>query len=67
MGHFLLLLDEVTQPAAAGEGDIGQTVALEVVLGADVGALHGHGDPVEAEAAGTAEEEALFAGENSLV
>jgi len=60
MGDFLLLLNQAAQPAAAGQGDIGQTAALEVVLCADVGALQGHGDPVEADAGRAAEEEALF-------
>jgi hypothetical protein len=32
------------------------------VLGAQVGALHGHGDPVQADAARAAEEEALHRG-----
>lgn len=59
IGDFLLLLNEIAQSAAARQGDVRQARALEVVLLADVGALHRHGDEVQTEAAGTAEEKAL--------
>jgi len=58
--HLLVLLDEIADAAAAGRGDIGEAAALEVVFGADLGALHRHGDPVETDAPGTAEEKALY-------
>ena len=57
--RLLLLLDQVTQTEAARGRDIRHAVALEVVPGADVGALHGQGHPVEAEAAGGPDTEAL--------
>lgn len=60
---FLFLLDEVAQYAAARGGDVGGAVAAEVVPVAQVGALHRLGDPVQAEAACCAEQEALFCGE----
>ena len=59
MCRLLLLLDEVADAAAAGRRDIDEARALEVVPVADLGALHRHGNPVEAEAASTAEEKAL--------
>ncbi len=59
MGGLLLLLDQIADTAAAGGGDVGDAVALEVVLLADIGALHGHGDPVKTEASRGTEEEAL--------
>ncbi len=55
----LVLLDERAEPAAARKSDVGEAGTLEVVLGADVGALHRHGHPVEPEAARSTEEEAL--------
>jgi hypothetical protein len=58
--HLLVLLDEIADAAAAGRGDVGEAAALEVVLGADLGALHRHRDPVETDAPGTAEEKALY-------
>lgn len=57
---FLLLLDEIAEAAAAGGGDVDQAAALEVVLLTDVGALEGHGDPVETDAGGAEEHEALL-------
>lgn len=48
---LLLLLDQIAQHAAARGGDVGGAVAAEVVLVAQVGSLHGHGDPVQAKAA----------------
>ena len=56
---LLVRLDEGAEDAAAGESDIGDAVALEVVLGTSVGALNRHGHPVEAAPTGGAEEEAL--------
>lgn len=60
VGSLLLLLDEIAKSAAARQRDIGQAAALEVVLLADVGTLHRHGDPPETDTARTAEEKALF-------
>jgi len=45
---LLLLLDKRAAAAAARHQQICDAVALEVVLAADVGALHDHGNPVEA-------------------
>lgn len=56
---LLVLLDEGAAAAAARDGEIGQAVALEVELVADVGALHRRGDAGDTDAAGSAEEEAL--------
>lgn len=56
---LLVGLDERAAPAAARERNVDEAAALEVVLFADVLALHGHGDPVQAEAARAAEEQAL--------
>lgn len=61
---LLVLLDQAAAVAAARGEDILQARALQVVLFADVHALHGHGDPVEAEAASATEEQAL---RNTLV
>lgn len=58
LGLFVLL-DQAAAVAAARGEEIREAVALEVVLLANVHSLHGHGDPVQTEAAGTAEEEAL--------
>lgn len=59
MGRLLVGLGELAAAAAAGGGHVEEAVALEVVLGAHVGALHGHRDPVEGDAGRGAEEEAL--------
>ena len=59
VGRLLLLLDEVAEAAAAGRGDVDQARALEVVPLADLGALQRQRDPVEAEAAGAGDEQAL--------
>lgn len=59
---LLILLDDGTASAAAGKGEIGQACALEVVLLADIGTLHEHGNPVETEAAGGGEQETLLLG-----
>ncbi len=56
---LLVLLDQGAEPTAAGESDISDAVALEVVLGADIGTLHRHGKPVQSEAATRAEEKTL--------
>lgn len=58
-GNLLVLLDEIADAAAAGSCDVDEAAALQVVLGANLGALHGHGNPVQTEAAAAAEEEAL--------
>ena len=57
--NFLVLLDQVAETAAAGRGDVDEAAALEVVTGADFGTLHRHGNPVETDAASTADEKAL--------
>lgn len=59
MLSFLVLLDQAAAVAAARGEEILEARALQVVLFANVHALHGHGDPVQTEAAGAAEEEAL--------
>ena len=59
---FLLLLDQIAKHTAAGGGDVGRAVAAEVILVAHVGALHGHGNPVQRDAARGAEEQALCVG-----
>jgi hypothetical protein len=56
---FLVLLAEGAETAAAGDGEIRQAGALEVVLLADFGALHPEGDDAAAEATGGGNEEAL--------
>jgi len=56
--RFLLLLGQIAESAAAGEEDVSDTIALEVVFSANVGALHGLGDPVETDAGRGEEEEA---------
>lgn len=58
---LLVLLDQAAAVAAARGEDVLEARALQVVLVADVHALHGHGDPVKTKAASAAEEEALFA------
>lgn len=58
--RLLLLLHQIAQSAAAGSRNIRQAVALEVVLGSQVGALHRERDPVAADAAGGADQQALF-------
>lgn len=57
---FLLLLDEIADAAAAGGRDVDQAATLKVVLLTDVGALEGHGDPVETDAGGAEEHQALL-------
>jgi hypothetical protein len=57
---LLLLLDEGAAAAAARKSDVGQATALEVVLAADLGTLHGEGDAGKANAGGSAEEQALW-------
>lgn len=57
--HLLVLLDDIAARAAARLEDIRAAVALEVVLVADIGALHGGGDGRQAQHAGAAEEKAL--------
>lgn len=47
---LLVLLDEGAAATAAGGEQIGDEVALQVVLAADVGALEDHGDPVQSKA-----------------
>jgi len=54
--RLLVLLGEGAESAAAREGKIGQTVTLEVVLLADVGALNPHGNPVKTNAGGASQE-----------
>jgi hypothetical protein len=56
---FLVLLAEGARTAAAGDCEILQAGAFEVVLLADFRALHPEGDDAEAEATGGADEEAL--------
>jgi hypothetical protein len=56
---FLVLLNEIAECAAASAEDVGDAVSLEVVLAANVGTLHGLGDPVETDAGRGKEEEAL--------
>jgi hypothetical protein len=51
-------------PGSPGRRNVEEAAALEVVLGAQVGALHGHGDPVAADAARRAEDEALNSSHN---
>jgi len=55
---LLLLLGKIAEGAAAGEEDISDAVSLEVVLAADIGALHGLRNPVETNASRGKEEEA---------
>ena len=57
---LLLLLDEGAAAAADGAGEVLEAAALEVVLGAHLGALHGERDAAHADAAGRAEQEALY-------
>jgi hypothetical protein len=57
---FLLLLDEGAAAAAARCQAVRHEVALQVVLVADVGALHEHGDDVQTEAARRPEAQALI-------
>lgn len=47
---LLLLLNQIAKTAAAGGRDISQAAALKVVLGPDIGTLHGQRHPVEADA-----------------
>jgi hypothetical protein len=56
---FLVLLGEIAEGAAAGAEDIGDAVSLEVILAADLGALHCLGNPVETDAGRGEEEESL--------
>jgi len=49
---LLLLLDQVAEGAAAGEGNISDTGTLDAVLVTDVAALHGLRNPVETNAHG---------------
>lgn len=56
---LLVRLRQLAAATAAGRRHVDEAAALEVVLGAQVRALHGHGDPVAADAARGAEEEAL--------
>jgi len=57
-GHFLVLLDEVAENAAASGANVGQTAALEVVALADFRALHGLRNPVQTENGGSVEKKA---------
>jgi len=57
---LLLLLGQVAEHAAAGDGNIGDEGTLEVVLAADFRALESFEDPVESEAGGSEEHEALL-------
>jgi len=59
VGSLLILLDEGAAATAAGDEDIADAVAFEVVLGANVGALHGEGNEGETDARGADEEKAL--------
>lgn len=59
--NLLLLLNEGTATAAARCQEIGDEVALEVVLVTDIGALHEHGDPVETDTHRSPEAQALVA------
>jgi len=54
---FLLLLDQVTESAAAGKGNIGDARSLEVILVTDVASLHGFWNPVKTNAHGGQEEQ----------
>ena len=56
---LLVRLDKGAEDAAAGESNISDAVALEVVLGTSIGALNRHGHPVETAPARSTEEEAL--------
>lgn len=57
--HLLILLYNIAAPAATRLEDIRAAVALEVVLVADIGALHRDGDGRQTQHAGAAEEKAL--------
>lgn len=59
VSSLLVLLDETAATAAERRRQVTETAALEVVLFAEVGSLHGNGDPVQTAAHGTTEEEAL--------
>jgi len=58
VGCFLLLLDERAASAAQREGNVAEAAALQVVLVADLGALHRQGDAGETDDGRTAEEKA---------
>ena len=60
VGGLLVLLDKRAAAAAAGRGNVHEAAAVEVVLLAHVRTLHGHGNPMEADARRTAEEKALW-------
>lgn len=60
MFSLLVALDERAEVATARERNVDEAAALEVVLFANVLSLHCHGDPVHAEAARAAVEEALM-------
>jgi hypothetical protein len=56
--RFLLLLSQIAESAAAGEGNVGKARTLEVVLATELSTLHGLWDPVKSEAGGGKEEKA---------
>jgi len=56
--RLLFLLDDGAETAAARQANIGNTAALEVILAADLSALHNQGNYREANAGGTGKEEA---------
>jgi len=49
-GRLLLLLNKIAKRAAAGNGDVLEAAALEVIFAPDVGALERFRNPVETEA-----------------
>jgi len=59
---LLVLLNEIAKGAAARRGDVSDAVTLEVVLAADLSALHRLRDPVETDACRGKEEQALEMG-----
>jgi len=59
VGNLLILLHESAAAAEPGDEEIADAVTLEVELLTDVGPLHRGGNAGAADAAGTAEEQAL--------
>jgi hypothetical protein len=57
--RLLLLLNQIAEGTAAGGGNVSDARSLEIVLVADVHALHRLWDPMETEAHGSQEEKAL--------
>jgi len=58
MLNLLFCLHKIAESTATCRGDVDNTVALKVVSATDIRTLHGHGNPVETEAAGGAEHQA---------